>query len=166
MGRIAFDDMRIAVLMAATITAGMMAGLFYAYSISVMPALRKADDAILVEVMQRINTAITNGWFFLCFAGALVFPVIAAVLFGIDGDTGVLVPVVVGIGLYAAQLALTFGLHIPLNNALDAAGPPGRAPDPSAARRAYEERWVRWNHVRTLLCTGSFVSLSWALTQV
>jgi uncharacterized membrane protein len=91
---------------------------------------------------------------------------VSAVLFGVDGNTDVLVPVLVGLVLYAAQLALTFGLHIPLNNALDAAGPPGRTPDPAVARRAFEPRWVRWNHARTLLCTGSFVSFSWALTQV
>ncbi|GAA2637170.1 anthrone oxygenase family protein [Paractinoplanes durhamensis] len=153
--------MRIAVLFAATITAGMMAGLFYAYSISVMPALRDADAAVFVEVLQRINRAITNGWFFLCFAGTLVLAATATVLYALSGPGKVLVPTAIGLGLYAGQLALTAGLHIPLNNALDAAG----TTDPAAARRAFEPRWVPWNHVRTLLCTGSFVSLCWALVQ-
>jgi len=156
--------MRIAVLLAATITTGMVAGLFYAYSISVMPALRRADAAVFVEVMQRINTAITNGWFALCFGGAVVFGGIAAVLYR-GGPGSVLVPVLVGLVLYVGQLALTFGLHIPLNNALDAAGPPGRVADPADARAGFEQRWVRWNHVRTLLCSGSFASFCWALTQ-
>ncbi|GIF20697.1 putative membrane protein [Actinoplanes tereljensis] len=154
--------MRIAVLLAATITTGMMAGLFYAYSISVMPALRDADAAVFTEVMQRINRAITNGWFFLCFAGALVFSATATVLYAISGPAEVLVPTAVGLVLYAGQLALTAGLHIPLNNALDAAG----RDDPEAARRAFEPRWVPWNHVRTLLCLGAFVALCWALTRV
>lgn len=157
--------MRIGVLLAATITSGMMAGLFYAYSISVMPALHRADAAVLVEVMQRINTAITNGWFMLCFLGTLVFGAIATVLYAVDGPAAVFVPVLIGLILYAAQLALTFGLHIPLNNALDRAGPPGQTPDPAAVRAAFEPRWVPWNHVRTLLCTGSFAAFSWALTQ-
>ncbi|WP_203817985.1 anthrone oxygenase family protein [Paractinoplanes ferrugineus] len=154
--------MRLTVLLAATITTGMMAGLFYAYSISVMPALRGADAAVLVEVMQRINRAITNGWFFLCFAGALVFSAAATVLYAIDGPAEVLLPTAIGLVLYAGQLVLTAGLHIPLNNALEAAG----SADPAAARRAFEPRWVRWNHARTLLCTGSFVSLCGALAQV
>jgi uncharacterized membrane protein len=64
-----------------------------------------------------------------------------------------------------AQFALTVGFNIPLNNALDAAGEPGRTADPAAARRAFETRWVRANHARTLLCTGSFGSLCWALLQ-
>jgi uncharacterized membrane protein len=154
--------MRIAVLLAATLTTGMMAGLFYAYSISVMPALRNADAAVFVEVMRRINRAITNGWFFLCFAGALVFSAIATVLYALDGPAAVLLPTAIGLVLYAGQLALTAGLHIPLNNALDAAG----AADPEGVRRRFEPRWVPWNHARTLLCTASFGSLCWALTQV
>ena len=165
-GRIALLGLRIAVLLAATVTSGMMAGLFYAYSVSVMPALHRADDAVFVEVMQRINSVITNGWFALCFGGAAIFSLVAAVLYGIDGNAAVFGPVLVGLVLYLAQLALTVRLHIPLNNALDAAGPPGRVADPGAVRRRFEDRWVRWNHARTLLCTGSLASLSWALTQV
>ncbi|MGX6607403.1 anthrone oxygenase family protein [Micromonosporaceae bacterium Da 78-11] len=157
--------MRIAVLLAATITTGLTAGLFYAFSISVMPALRRADDAVLVEVMQRINTAITNGWFALCFGGAAVFTTIATIWYARTGPADVFVPVLVGLLLYLGQLALTFGLHIPLNNALDAAGPPGRAADPAAARQAFETRWVRWNHARSWLCAGSFGALCWALVQ-
>jgi uncharacterized membrane protein len=158
--------MRIAVLLAATITAGVMAGFFYAYSISVMPALRGTGAAVLVETMQRINIAVQNPAFLLCFGGTFVFGLIAAVLYGVSGPAGVFVPVLVGLVLYAGQLALTFGLHIPMNNRLDAAGPPGRTADPETARRAFESRWVRWNHVRTLLCTGSLAAYCWALTQV
>jgi uncharacterized membrane protein len=159
------NGVRTAVLLAATITGGWMAGLFYAYSISVMPALRRADAAVFVEVMQRINTAIRNGWFALGFAGALIFSAAAAVLYGIAGPSAVFVPVLIGAVLYAAQTAVTFGLNIPLNNALDAVGPPGGTADPAGARAWFEDRWVRLNHVRTLLCTGSFGSLCWALVQ-
>jgi uncharacterized membrane protein len=62
--------------------------------------------------------------------------------------------------LYAIQLTITFSLNVPLNNALD------QATEPESARRAFEEKWVRGNHVRTLLCTGSLGALCWALTQV
>jgi uncharacterized membrane protein len=159
------NEVRIAVLLAATITGGWMAGLFYAYSVSVLPALAGAGDAVFVEVMQRINIAILNGRFALGFAGAMIFSGAATVLYAISGPAAVLVPVIIATVLYAAQLALTFGLHIPLNNGLDAAGPPGRAADPAAARAIFETRWVRGNHLRTLLCTGSFGSLCWALVQ-
>ena len=159
------NGVRIAVLLAATITAGWMAGLFYAYSVSVMPALAGAGDAVFVETMQRINTAILNGRFAIGFGGAMLFSAAATVLYAISGPASVRVPVAIGTALYAAQLLLTFSLHIPLNNGLDAAGAPGRTADPAAARRIFESRWVRWNHLRTLFCTGSFGSLCWALLQ-
>jgi uncharacterized membrane protein len=155
------DALRTGALLAATLTTGMMAGLFYAYSCSVMPGLRGAGDAVLVEVMQRINRAILNGWFALCFGGALVFGALATALVAIDGEAAVLVPAVIGLVLYAVQLVVTARINIPLNNGLDAAGPD----DPAAARETFERPWVRWNNTRTLLCAASLGSWSWALIQ-
>jgi uncharacterized membrane protein len=70
-------------------------------------------------------------------------------------------PPLLGALLYLAQLAVTAGVNVPLNNALAAAG----STDPSAARAAFEARWVRWNHVRTWLCTAALGSYCWALLQ-
>jgi uncharacterized membrane protein len=153
--------MRTAALLAATLTTAMMAGFFHAYSFSVLPGLRGAPAAVLVETMQRINRAILNGWFFLLFAGAALFGAAAVTLVAIDGETGVLVPAVAGLVLYLAQLAVTARINIPLNNALDAAG----ATDPAAAREAFEKPWVRWNHARTALCTVAAASWCWALLE-
>jgi uncharacterized membrane protein len=68
-----------ATLVAATVTAGLMAGLFAAFSYAVMPGLGRASDLAFVDGMQRINVAILNGWFGICFGGALLFSVLAAV---------------------------------------------------------------------------------------
>ena len=149
-------------LLAATLTTGLMAGLFYAYSISVLPALHDAGAEVVVEVMQRINMAILNAWFFLGFAGAALLGLAAAVAYAIDGARpGLLIPVLAGAVLYLAQIAVTARVNIPLNNALAAAG----SNDPAAARAAFEARWVRWNNVRTWLCTASLASYCWALLQ-
>jgi len=155
------DALRTGALLAATLTTAMMAGLFYAYSCSVMPGLRGADAAVLVEVMQRINRAILNGWFFLCFAGAALFGAVAVILVAIDGDGAVLVPASLGLVLYLAQLVVTGRLNIPLNNGLDAAG----SADPAAAREAFEQPWVRWNNARTVLCALATGAWCWALLQ-
>ena len=153
------DAVRTGVLLAATLTTGLVAGLFYAFSISVMPALHASPAPVLVEVMQRVNRAILNGWFLLCFVGALMLGLAATVLAAVDGDRGVLVPATIGFLLYAVQIVITRTVNIPLNDALDAAG----STDPGAARTAFEQRWVRWNHVRTWLCTASFAAWTWAL---
>lgn len=155
------DVLRTGALLTATLTTAMTAGLFFAFSCSVMPALRGADAAILVEVMQRINRAILNGWFALCFAGAALSGALAVTLVAVDGRTAVLVPAALGLALYLAQLLVTARVNIPLNNGLDAAG----STDPAAARRSFERPWVRWNTVRTVACTLATVSWCWALLQ-
>jgi uncharacterized membrane protein len=155
------DALRTGALLAATLTTAMMAGLFYAYSCSVMPALRGADAVVLVEAMQRINRAILNGWFMVCFLGAALSGALAVTLVAVDGETAVLVPAAAGLLLYLAQLAVTARINIPLNNGLDAAG----ATDPAAARQTFEHPWVRANNARTVLCTVSAASWCWALLQ-
>jgi uncharacterized membrane protein len=65
--------MKTIALLLATITTGLMSGVYASYAFSVMPGLRGADDRTFVDVMQRFNVAILNGWFLLCFLGGLVF---------------------------------------------------------------------------------------------
>jgi uncharacterized membrane protein len=67
-------------LVLAVITTGLMAGLFTAFSYSVMPGLARTDDRSFIGAMQGINAAILNGWFLLCFVGALAFALLAGVL--------------------------------------------------------------------------------------
>lgn len=150
-------------LVAATITAGLMAGLFAAFSYAIMPGLAKASDAAFVDGMQRINVAILNGWFGVCFGGALVFSVLAAVLH-LGGDRRSVLPwVVAGAALYLVVLVVTFAVNVPLNDRLDAAGDPARIADLHAVREQFEAVWVRWNVVRTVACTLAFACLTWAL---
>jgi uncharacterized membrane protein len=157
------DLFRGASLIAATLTMGLVAGLFYAYSISVMPGLGRAADRSFVDAMQRINVAILNGWFALGFGGALVFTALAALLqIGADGRA-VLLWTVAALVLYGTVLAVTFALNVPLNDRLEAAGPVDRIADLAAVRERFEGAWVRWNVVRTLASTAAFGCLTWAL---
>ena len=73
------------VLVLATVATGLGAGLFYTFSVAVMPGLRRADDATRVRTMQGINIAILNGWFALSFVGA---PALTAVSIFVDALAG------------------------------------------------------------------------------
>jgi uncharacterized membrane protein len=120
-------------LAAATLTTGLMAGLYYAYAISVMLGLSMTDHRTFVSVMQQINVAILNPWFFVSFFGALVFTALAGVLH-LPGDWRVVLPwIVAALILYVATLVITFGFNVPLNNELAAAGNPDRIADLAAA---------------------------------
>jgi uncharacterized membrane protein len=145
-----------AALVAAVITNGLMAGLFAAYSYAVMPGLARTGDRTFVEAMQQTNAAILNGWFGICFGGAVLFAAAAALL---HLGRPALPWIVAGLALYVAVLVVTFSINVPLNDALAAAGDT----DPVAARAAFEGAWVRWNVVRAVASTAAFGCLTWAL---
>lgn len=156
-------DLRSLVLLAATLTTGLTAGIYFAFSVAVMPGLAKASDRTFIETMQRINVAILNGWFTLAFGGALVLGVVAAVLHR-GGESRPALPwIIAGVVLYVASLVVTMGFNVPLNNRLADAGDPSRIHDPAAVRAQFESAWVHWNIVRTLVATGALGCLAWAM---
>jgi uncharacterized membrane protein len=155
--------LRSLVLVAATLAMGLMAGLFFSYAVSVMPGLARAEDRTVVDAMQRINVAILNGWFGLAFGGALLLTAAAAALFWRADVRRPLVWIVAALVLYLVVLVVTFAVNVPLNDALEAAGAPGRIADLAAVRHRFETRWVPWNVVRAVGSAAAFGCLSWAL---
>ncbi|SCE41769.1 Uncharacterized membrane protein [Streptomyces sp. DvalAA-14] len=156
-------DLRGLVLLATTISTGLMAGLYFAFCVAVLPGLGASDDRTFVEAMQRINVAILNGWFGLAFGGALLLGALAAALHGRGDGRPALPWIIAGVALYAASLVVTMALNVPLNDGLRDAGDPARLRDPAAVRAAFESGWVRWNTVRTVACTAALGCLTWAM---
>ncbi|MBO3749747.1 DUF1772 domain-containing protein [Streptosporangiaceae bacterium NEAU-GS5] len=145
-------------MMAAALTMGLSAGLFATFFYSVMPGLRVVGDGTFVEAMRKINIQMLNGWFALCFGGALVFTLAAALLqLGAGGSA--IWWTVAGLVLYVIVLIITFGVNVPLNDALEASG----GTNVAAAREQFEAAWVRWNVARTALSAGAFGCVAWAL---
>ncbi|MET9608559.1 anthrone oxygenase family protein [Streptomyces sp. NPDC006512] len=157
------ETARFASLIAATITMGLVSGLFYGFAVAVMPGLRGTGDRTVVEVMQRVNVAILNGWFMLGYLGALLFTGLAVGLHVPADGRDALAPLVGAFVCYVLAMTVTGLVNIPLNNALEQAGPADRLADPASVRRAFEGPWVRANVWRTLLCTAATGLLAWAL---
>lgn len=152
-----------AVLLAATMTTGLSAGLFFAFACSVMPGLGQASDRTFVEAMQRINVAILNPWFFVVFVGAFLLTGLAAALHLPTDGRPVLPWLVAAFVLYGAGLAITGRVNVPLNSALHAAGDPDGLRDPRAARDRFERPWIRWHLVRTVAFVLALGCLTWGL---
>ncbi|KAB2341357.1 anthrone oxygenase family protein [Actinomadura rudentiformis] len=150
-------------LIAAVVTMGLMAGLFASFSYAVMPGLAKVNDRAFIDSMQRINVAIVNGWFMICFMGALAFAGLAAALHWKGDDRPALPWIIAGFVLYLIVLIITFAINVPLNDRLAAAGDPADIADLAAVRTAFEARWVTWNIVRALTSTAALGCLAWAL---
>jgi uncharacterized membrane protein len=157
--------MRNTVLAAATLLVGLSAGVFFAYSTSVMLALSQVDDRTFVDVMQKINTAILNGWFLTAYVGALLAVIVAVVLHLGRGQRAPLPWLIAALALYAVAFVVTAAINVPMNDRLDAAGPVAAMTDAAGVRQAFESGWVRWNVVRTVSSAGSLLALAVALLR-
>lgn len=154
---------RLAALVAAILATGLIAGLFYGYANSVMPALNQTDDRTMIDVMQKINVVIINPVFMIGFMGTVGFSILAAALhLGKDQRT-TLIWIGVGLVINIIAFAVTSGLNVPLNDQLAAAGDPAQIADLAKVRADFEATWVRWNIVRAVLHTLAFLVLCGAL---
>ena len=156
--------MSTAVLLLATLTSGLAAGVYLSYAHTVMPGLGRAGDYTFVAGFQALDRAIVNSWFMTtAFLGAPVLTVVAGLLHLGEPLRPVLWWVVAALVLDLVTIGITAGVNVPANDRLKAAGD-ADAIDVAAARAEYDEaRWVRWNLVRVVLSVASFAALAWAL---
>jgi uncharacterized membrane protein len=160
------DVLREAVLIAATLTTGLMAGVFGIYSNAIMPGLRRTDDRTFVAAFQSIDRAIINPAFLATFIGALVLTALTALLH-FTGEARPLLPwIVAALVLYLVVFVVTIRVNVPRNNEIKAAGDVDRMTDLLGVRERFDEAgWVRWNHLRAFASIVAFGLLSWALIQ-
>ena len=154
-----------ATLVAATMTVGLMAGVFGLYAHTIMPGLGDTDRTF-VDAFQAIDEAIANPLFLPTLVGALVFTGLAAVLEVREDRRSVLSWVLAALVLYLAAFVITVGVHLPLNDEIKAAGEPDRIADLAEVRERFDEdRWIRWNVVRAVASTVALGCLAWALVR-
>jgi uncharacterized membrane protein len=102
-----------------------------------------------MAAMQAMNSAILNPLFGLVLGGAAVLCAALAVTAPFTTDESHAVLRGVGAALYTVGVfALTTGVNVPMNNALDAADAGSAAG--AQLWRDYLRRWTTWNHVRTV----------------
>ena len=158
-------ELRTAVLIAATVSVGAMAGIFQLYAYAIMPGLARTDDRTFVAAFQRIDSAIINPLFMLNFLGALVLLAAAVALHLGEGEREVLPWAIAALVLYVATVVPTLAVNVPMNDRVKAAGDPAVI-DVTATRREFNERrWAGWNIFRVLATTGALVCLAWALIE-
>ena len=120
------EDLITAGTVAASVGCALVAGLLFAFSTSVMPALRKRPAAEGIAVMQTINSTILNPLFGLVFGGTMVLCLLLAVTAPFTTDTSHATLRGIGGALYVVGVFVeTMVVNVPMNNALDAADPAG-----------------------------------------
>jgi len=150
-------------LVAAVVGSGVMSGLLFVFSNTIMEALARQGLDAGAATMVAINAIILNPLFFLFFMGTAVLSVAAAgVALATDHEARFLI-----LGAAASYLVgvflVTALVNVPLNDQL-AAVVPGTE-EARGVWTLYLERWTRWNTVRTGAGLGAVVlfalSLRW-----
>lgn len=160
------EVLRTVALIAATVVVGLMGGVFFLYSNTIMPGLGKTDDRTFVGAFQAIDTRIINPAFMLLFFGGLVLSGAAVFLHLGDQFRSGLPWLVAALGLYVVVFVLTIAINVPLNDYIKAAGDPDEI-DVARVRETFnEKRWASSNHMRTLLTLIAFGCLCWALLEL
>ncbi|HZA90955.1 MAG TPA: anthrone oxygenase family protein [Solirubrobacterales bacterium] len=131
---------------------GLAAGVFFAFSTFVMPALGRLPPSQGIAAMQHINVKAINPWFMTLLFGTAATSLAAIVAALVDlGES--YAPYLVGGGaLYLlGTIGVTMAFNVPRNNALAQLDP---SDDGAAGHWArYLAEWTRWNHVRTVAPT-------------
>ncbi|MFF1412570.1 anthrone oxygenase family protein [Streptomyces sp. NPDC058289] len=152
-----------ALLVLSTVLVGLMAGLFFAFDVSVMPGLAKTDDRTYVTAMQSFNAVIDgNPLFGTVFVVALLAAFAAAFVEARAGRRAVALWAAVAAAAYLVVLVVTFAVNIPLNNELADVGDAAKLTDFSVVEK-FKGTWETANIVRTLICAAALTALARAL---
>mgnify|MGYP006295120143 FL=1 len=149
------------ILIITTLFSGLMAGLFYAWSISVTPGLAKINDVSYLQAFQSMNRAILNPLFFVVFFGLVILlPVLSYFSFQTSIGNQYWYVLAATILYFIGIMAVTIGGNIPLNNALEALQIESMTPEQmDEFRKGFENKWNRLNLVRSISSFLTFLLL-------
>jgi uncharacterized repeat protein (TIGR03806 family) len=148
----------------AALGSGLIAGVFFAFSSFVMPALGRILPAQGIAAMQAINVVVLNR----SFLGVFVGTAAACLVLGVGALLNWSVPGA-GLRLMASVLYLggcflvTRAGNLPLNDALAAL--PAESAKAASLWQRYLVDWTLWNHVRTAASLGAAALFTLALLR-
>ena len=146
----------------ASIGAGLVGGVFLAFSAFVMKALAGLPAEHGIAAMQRINVVVLNPLFLGIFVGTAVLAglCVFAGFFPWGAPRSVLLTVA-GLSYLLGSFGVTAVFNVPRNERLarlDAQTDAAQAYWP-----VYVREWLFWNHLRTIACVVSAASAAAAL---
>ena len=155
------------VLILATFFCALTAGFVFAFASVVMPGIGKLGDKEFIRSFQVIDGIIQRGQptFGLVWMGSVVALLLSAVMgvLQLEGTERTFIVVSAIVYILGVQVP-TFRINVPLNNALQRMDVDAMDKDALvSARTAFENRWVRWNAIRTVVASLVSVALMFVL---
>ena len=137
------------VLLTSMLGSGIVAGVFFIFSVCIMKVLGAQPAAQGIATMQAINVVIISPWFLSVFVGTALSGayLFVAVLASSHGTTGILA-LAGSVAYVAGSFLVTMAFNVPRNDALAALEPGSAAA--ATLWTAYLSSWTAWNHVRTV----------------
>jgi uncharacterized membrane protein len=134
---------------------GVMAGVFFAFSTSVMPGLDAIGKDQAIVAMRSGNQKILNPAFLATFTLAPVASLLGGVFLLLAGESGpAVLSFAAALAYFAGAILVTARINVPMNNALESGG---------MEWADYSPRWTRWNTVRGWASVFAVVLLGVAL---
>lgn len=152
------------ILIIATFFSGLMAGLFYSWTISVTPGLARIDDVSYLKAFQAMNRAIINPYFVVVFFGLVVLlPLLSYLSFQTSMSSRFGYVLTASILYFVGIMGITIAGNVPLNNALEALHIESMTPEQmNDFRKSFENKWNRLNLIRTISASVTFLLLAMA----
>ena len=144
----------------AAVGSGVVAGLLFAFSTAVMKSLARLPAEHGMRAMQHINLVILNPLFLVAFTGTALLSALLLAGALLSWKAPASIWLLAGAAAYLiGTFGVTMAVNVPLNNRLAAIE--ATAAEAAAIWTDYVEKWVRWNHLRTLM--GVVAALSFTL---
>lgn len=146
------------ILIGSVVLTGLSAGLFYAWSVSVIPGTQKVTDPTYLETMQSINQAILNPGFFIVFFGSLLFLSISSIYELYNNNLTLWLFLIVCIIYLIGTIAVTGRGNVLLNDQLEALDLVNLdIIKMGEFRNFYQSNWNRLHLFRTVCAVLSFI---------
>jgi uncharacterized membrane protein len=158
-------DLAILLLTIVTIiSVGLIGGVFFIFSVTVMRALGRIPAPSAIAAMQEINIVIVRSLFLAAFFGAtltsLILAAYAIAAWQRPGAPWLLAGAIIYL---VGSVLLTMLRNVPLNNELAAVAP--TSPEGDAVWTRYLAEWTMWNHIRTVACIVATACFTMALAD-
>lgn len=155
-------------LFATAFLVALIAGLFYAYTVSVNLGLGKLSDAEYLRSMQNINRAILNPWFFMSFMGSLIMLPLNTWMASRTGgyDLSFYLLLAATILYVVGVFGVTIFGSVPLNESLDKFNLNNATlQEINSKRVSFEIPWNKFNMIRTIANILSLAVVLWSIIR-
>ena len=157
------DEVMFGLTLAAALGAGLVAGIFFAFSAFIMTTLGRLPPEGGTSAMQSINVAVLNPVSFLVFFGTAIVALMLAIAAFAGWSPSRSTYLLAGALLYlAGTIFVTMAFNVTLNNRLAATS--AKSAEAASVWKTYLSAWTAWNHVRTITALAACASLILALS--